>query len=163
VSLEPFPDLIELSDFSGNWDQYQEAVYNEFLSNILKKLTFMSKPVSCKYSQPINGMHRCFWHLITFSQAKPAPDEEREVDMRRCERVNWISHIVNNFNDPDVSCWEQKRGSRKNVVLWAEKKSYMIVLSKRKDSYMLTTAYTHGGDTARKNFKERENSFDPRT
>ena len=40
--------------------------------------------------------------------------------------------------------------------------NFMIILSKRKDYYLLTTAYINDKITREKNLKEIESSIDPR-
>ena len=162
MSLYPLPNLLQLNDYNGNWKNYQQAVYQEFLDSIVNKLTFLGLPVSCRYFEPINGMHRSFWHLITENPDRSKNDEERTPDMRRCERIKWIAHIITYCNDCKISCWENKRKGNKNIVIWLESENYMIILSKRKDYYLLTTAYTHGNRKKKVNISEREKNIDPR-
>lgn len=162
MSLYPLPNLILFQDFEGNWEIYCKAIYQEFLDNVVHKITFLGLPVKCKYLQPINNMHRSFWHIITENKHNSLKDEDRVPDIRRCERIKWISHIINNFDHSDIKCWENERSGNKNVVLWLMSESYMIILSQRKDYYLLTTTYINDEITRRKNLKEIKLSFDPR-
>jgi hypothetical protein len=162
MSLYPLPDEIKLSDFSGDWTSYKEAVYRAFCDEVVDKLSFLGLPIKCRYFQPIDGMHRTFWHLITTDRGQSNNDEEREVDMRRCEKIRWISHIIRHSDSVDIKCWENKRGSNTNIILWLENENYMIVLSKRKDYYLLITAYTHGNGTKKRNTIESQANSDPR-
>jgi len=162
MSLYPLPNLILLSDYQGNWEIYCDAIYQEFLKKVVYKITFLGLPVKCKYLQPINNMHRSFWHIITENKYNSLKDEDRVPDFRRCERIGWISHIINNANDNNIKCWQNERYGNKNVVLWLESESYMIVLSKRKDYYLLTTAYINDEITRRKNLNEIRYCIDPR-
>jgi hypothetical protein len=107
-------------------------------------------------------MHRGFWHLITEDHNNHKNDEDRIVCMRRCERIRWVSHLISNINNSEISCWENKRGSDKNIVIWLESENYMIVLSKRKEYYLLLTAYPHNESKGRKNKREMSCSIDPR-
>ena len=164
MTLEPLPPLLLLEDFQGDWEAYQQEVYKVFLDEINKKLTFFGLPVSCRYFEPVEGYHRTFWHLITSDQERTQKDEDRFPDTRRCERIRWIPHIINNVNSADLSCWQNKRGTSRNVLLWLEKHDYLIILSERKGYYMLTSAYiTDRNNTRRKLIKERARSTDPRT
>ena len=86
--------------------------------------------------------------------------KDREVNFRRCERIGWIPHILNNYNDPQIICWE--RDYDKNTVLWLKKDCYMIVLSKRKNYYLLKTAYYHRRSKVKSNLRDREKYKDPR-
>lgn len=162
MSLYPLPDLIYLDDYNGDWSKYQQAVYQVFLNALVDKLTFLGLPVSCKYFKPINGMHRSFWHIITNNPERSINDEDRIPDIRRCERIKWIAHIITHSNDSNISCWENKRGNNINTVLWLEAENYMVILSKRKNYYLLTTAYQHEERKRKINIKERDDAKDPR-
>jgi hypothetical protein len=117
VNLYPLPPLILFESFGGNWELYQSALYKTFQDCILDKLTFLGLPVSCKFFEPINSRHRSFWHLISENPENSLDDEDRIPDFRRCERIKWIPHIINNCNDfKAISCWENTRGSNTNIV-----------------------------------------------
>lgn len=154
-----FAPLILLNEFNGDWEKYQEALYQLFLNTIVGKLSFLGSPIGCRYFQPIADKHRSFWHLICSGAVE---DEDRLPDMRRCERLGWIPHILNHSNTPEILCWENKRKSNINTVLWLPPEQYMIILSKRKDYYLLTSAYTHDDRKGRSNQKEAEMNKDPR-
>ena len=159
MSLYPLPSLVLLKDYNGNWKLYQEALYKIFTDTILNRATFLSLPVKCKYLPPIGGMHQCFWHLITATKYSKK-DEDREVDLRRCERITWISHILKHYNDSRIVCWE--RDYDKHTVLWLKKDCYMIVLSNRKNYYLLKTAYHHRKGKIKSNSRDMERYRDPR-
>lgn len=159
MSLFPLPPLIFFDDYDGDWEKYKQSLYNIFINTVVNKLTFMGLPVSCRYFQPIGDMHRCFWHLITEGSKN---DEDRTPDFRRCERITWITHLIHNYKSLELKCWENKRGSNKNTVLWLPCEDYMIVLSYRKKYYLLTTAYVHHPSKRRANQRESEVFKDPR-
>lgn len=163
MSLYPLPPIVTLNDYAGDWSSYQNALYQEFRNDIATGLSFLGLPVECKYWQPINNMHRTFWHLITHSPSDDRNDEDREVDMRRCEQLCWIAHIIKNYTDSAIKCWENKRGSDTHVILWLERENYMIILAKRKGYWLLKTAYPHGENTRKRNLKEEASKYaDPR-
>ena len=160
VSLYPLPPLIPFEEYKGNWKLYQEALYKIFQDSISNKLTFLSLPVRCRYFPSVEGMHQCFWHLMTESPKYSKKDEDREVDFRRCERISWIPHILINYSNPQIICWE--RDYDKNTVLWLKQDFYMIVLSKRKNYYLLKTAYCHHSSKVKSNSKDMMKYRDPR-
>jgi hypothetical protein len=162
VNLYPLPDLVFIEEWNGNWTQYYENIHQIFLETIPDKLTFLGLPVRCRYWEPIDGKHRVFWHLITASINDGSKDEERIPDLRRCERIQWIAHIIRNNDDPSIMCWENRRGRHTNVVLWLPDENYQVVLSQRNGYYLLTTAYVHDAYRAIKNRRECEESTDPR-
>ena len=159
MSLHPLPPLILFQDFQGDWENYRQELYRIFLNTIVNKLTFLDLPISCRYFQPIGDMHRCFWHLISQGALN---DEERIPDMQRCERIHWIAHIINNQYDTELKCWENKRKSNINTVLWLPTERYMIILSNRKEYYLLTTAYVHNDIKSKTNEREISISINPR-
>lgn len=160
VSLYPLPPLLPFEKYNGNWKLYEETLYNLFQNSIVNKLTFLSLPVRCKYFPAIEGMHQCFWHLITESPRHSTKDEDREVDLRRCERIVWIPHILKNYNDQQIICWE--RDYDKHTILWLKKDCYMIVLSKRNNYYLLKTAYYHHKSKIKSNLRDMKIYKDPR-
>ncbi|KTD42875.1 hypothetical protein [Legionella parisiensis] len=159
MSLYPLPDLVLFESFGGDWNNYQNALYQLFLDKIDRKLSFLGLPIKCRYFEPISEMHRSFWHLVT---SGPVEDEDRTVDFRRCERINWIPHIIQHSSYSEILCWENKRGSNINTVLWLPPEQYMIILSNRKDYYLLTTAYVHDERKGKTNLKESSANKDPR-
>ena len=159
MNLYPLPPLILLEDSQGNWENYQQKLYQIFLDSISKKLSFLGLPVICRYFEPIENMHRCFWHLISEGALD---DNERTPDMRRCERILWIPHLINNHLNDKLICWTNKRGPNRNTVLWLPEENYMIVLSLRSSYYLLVTAYVHNEGKAKTNQKERRIYLDPR-
>ncbi len=159
VSLYPLPPLLLLQNFGGNWEAYKQALYQIFLDTIVDKLSFLGLPISCRYFQPIGDMHRSFWHMITEGDLD---DEKRIPDLRRCERISWVPHLINHSDHSEILCWENKRKANINTVLWLPPESYMIILSKRRDYYLLTTCYVHDSGKTRTNRREIEISKDPR-
>jgi hypothetical protein len=162
LSLYPFPALIGFEAFNGDWGKYESFLYQNFLDNIVKKLSFAGQPISCKYFEPISGFHRTFWHLITENLTNSKIDEDRTPDFRRCERLHWIPHIFENINDNGVSCWISKRKGETKIVIWIEAEDYMIVLTKRKEYYLLTSAYQHRMQKRAELIRERQSGIDPR-
>lgn len=159
MSLYPLPPLVLFEDFNGDWDNYEKELYKIFLNSIVDKLCFLGLPVSCRYFEPINDKHRCFWHLISEGEVI---DEKRVPDLRRCERISWISHIISNYQEEKIICWNNVRGANNNTVLWLPPEKYMIILSKRNGYYLLITAYMHSERIGKKNNNEIKICLDPR-
>ena len=159
MSLDPLPPLMLLQDFGGNWDTYKQSLYQIFLDTVVDKLLFLGLPISCRYFQPIGDMHRSFWHMITTGSLN---DEDRIPDLRRCERISWVPHMINHHDNSEILCWENKRKANINTVLWLPPENYMIILSKRRDYYLLTTCYVHDSRKARTNMQEAKICRDPR-
>jgi hypothetical protein len=142
------PDLIL---FSGDWDTYQESLYQVFQDTICNaNLTFQGLRVSIKRHPEYKEKHFTFWHITSEGEK----EEERTPDIRRCERIAWVNWIITNCDKHSgISYWENKRGSQKHVVIWCEEHSYAVVLAKRNGYFLLKTAYhvsNRRADTFRK-------------
>lgn len=162
MSLYPLPSLMRLEDYGGDWKAYESALYKKFTDSIVGKLRFLGQPIACRYFQPIGDRHRSFWHLITQNTEGSDLDEDRLPDFPRSERLPWIPHIIQNSHAPEIACWENKRGTSNNVVLWLPPEKYMVILSRRRDYYLLTSAYPHRDSKTRSNTREMEQCTDPR-
>lgn len=131
------PEIFELS---GEWDQYQEAIFKVFQDTIVNgNPTFLGLPVKPKWFEPYKGKHFTFWHLISEGEK----EDERTPDLRRCERIGWIKWVLDNCGShPGICFWEEKRkrGS-KDYIIWYEKGNYVVILSKRSYGFLLKTAY----------------------
>lgn len=132
----PLPELLT---FAGDWNPYVEKVYQVYLDEIVNaNLTFRGMKISCQYRPPTMGKHFGFWHVISEGDE----EDERLPDLRRCERIRWISYLIENAEQSDdIFWWENKRGQNTHVVIWHEEENFVVILAKRKEYYLLKTAY----------------------
>ena len=68
-------------------------------------------------------------------------ESERIPDIRRCERIRWPRAVIENWSDPAVKTWHQKRGSNERVALLLESERYLVILADREDFVLPWTAY----------------------
>lgn len=132
-----------LFEFTGDWESYEDLLYQEFLDTIVnRKLAFRGVRVQTQFRPAYRGKGFSFWHLT--SEA-PSPDNlneaERIPDLERCRRIRWIAWVIENAGKDRFSWWENKRGSKTNVVIWAEDYDFAVILAKRRGYYLLKTAY----------------------
>ncbi len=154
-----FPELLKLSQYCGDWEQYLDEVYRIYLSEVVNGgLCFLGLPVSCQYRPAINGKHFGFWHLISEGEK----EDDREINFRRCERIRWIAYMLKSGYAGDIDCWVNKRKRSDMVLLWYEAENYLVVLEQRSKYLLLKTAYVHHPKKARKLRAEQEKSHDPR-
>ena len=148
----PLPAIVP---FGGNWLHYVEEIYKVYVESIASAgLTFNGLNVSCQFRPESQGKHFGFWHVISEGET----EEDRIPDFRRCERVTWISYLIANVeSDENISWWENKRGADTHVVIWHEAENFVVILAKRKDYYLLKTAYCPESHRAKKFIKERDN------
>ena len=148
-------NLPELFSFHGDWEKYVEELYEIYLREIVNgDLKFNGLPVRCRYHPETRGKGFGFWHVIQSGRI----EEERLPDLRRCERIRWISWMIKHAHKDDrISWWEEKRGRNKDILLWLESEDYLVVLTMRRGYLLLKTAYCtttqHKRETLRKNRK----------
>jgi hypothetical protein len=132
------PELILLEDYGGNWHQYVEGIYRVFREDfVLNKPYFRGRRLGLKRHPLIQGREITFWHMISEGQQ----EEARLPDLRRCERVCWISPIIENSRDPAIKAWKNRRRNESRICLWLEQHEYLVVLADRGTYILPWTAY----------------------
>jgi len=131
------PGLLQLQEFSGDWQRYEDEVYSRFYTDFIESQPMLQGlPVYVKRFLE-NGKERGFWHCI---QEGPV-EEDRTPDLRRCERIAWIRAIIEHTDDPRVKKWPRKVKGRSRYLLWLEEAEYLVVLERRRTAWILWTAY----------------------
>jgi len=148
------PPLVLFADYQGDWDRYVEVLYSYFKQDFVdSQPKFQGKQLQLKRHPIEQGKEATFWHLI--SEGKT--EQERNPDLRRCERIRWPRPIIENGLEPPLKIWENERKGERRVCLWLEQEEYFVVLAERSGYLLLWTAYlvTHN-HTKRKLQKEYE-------
>lgn len=143
--------------FEGDWTSYVERLYETYMREIVNGgLTFSGLPIRSRYHPPSRGKGFGFWHVI---QEGPSEDE-RIPDLRRCERITWISWMIKNATKDDRISWlEEVRRSSRDVLIWLEAEDYLVVLSKRKGYYLLKTAYLTNKPHKRRGLRKKREKY----
>ena len=147
--------LPDLFVFEGIWADYEDSLYEIYLADIVDAdLRFKNLKICCQYRPESHGKHFGFWHIISEGKV----ENDRTPDLRRCERIRWIAYLIKNaeIND-DISWWENERGGNIHVVIWHEAENFVVILAKRKDYYLLKSAYCAEKHRKRTFEKERDN------
>jgi hypothetical protein len=133
----------ELLIFDGNWNDYEEILYSFYQKEIAYAgLLLDGLPVRCRFHPPTKNRGYGFWHCIQEGNV----EDDRLPDLRRCERIQWIAWMIQNAeNNESISWWEEKRGTETDRLLWLEDEDYLVVLAKRRDYWLLKTAYLSTG------------------
>lgn len=152
-----------LLPFEGDWLLYEEAVYEAFLETFVRpEIVFRGWRVSAPYRPESRGKHFSFWHVI--SEA-PHPgnrnEEDRVPEIARCERIRWIAWAIDQADAgaDGVSWWENRRGRDTHVAIWAEHWDFAVILGKRRDYYVLKTAYCNLRPGRRRAFEKERAAF----
>ena len=133
------PEIEELSQYSGPIP-YINSLYNYYRHYIKCGLHFRGKRVVCKRYPEYEGRDDAFNHLTTKDFHD---DNDRELDLRRCERLKWIRPgMMGNHQDKDCFLeYEKVVRGKKRIHLLNKYDRYMIVLEDRGDYILLITAY----------------------
>lgn len=134
-------ELPPLEPFSGNWDEYIDRIYDIYCELIIKSdLRFRGMPVRPRYTPESKGKIHGFWHVTSAGYI----EDDREPDLRRCERIRWISWVIENVDEYDEITWwdERPKSNSREIVLWMEDEQFVVILAWRSQGYwLLKTAY----------------------
>jgi hypothetical protein len=146
--------LPELMRMDGEWDSYEERIYDCFCSTLVDNAPyFRAKRVSCQYDPSSKGKHHCFWHCISEGDV----EEDRTPDLRRCERVGWIAWMIENSDTCEEVCViHQKRGRNDRVVILHKEERFAVVLNEGRRNCALVTAFCVAGRRFEKLIQEYE-------
>lgn len=150
-NLIDFPEIITLNEFGGNYNEYEEALLNLYEADLWKGgLTFLGLKVVPRVHKRFEVNDKILdWTFAHFT-SKGEIEENRELDLRRCEKIGFIKPIIDNIHLDCVKVWENTRLDNKSkpktsVVIWCECVNCKIVLTKnngnRGDYYVITTFY----------------------
>ena len=62
--------------------------------------------------------------------------------------------MIRNYDHCDISCWSERRGPTEEWVIWNECENYVVVLSARRDYWLLKTAYVVTYDSKIRTLKQ---------
>lgn len=136
------PPLVLLTEYGGNWEQYLAAIYACFEQDFIEKTpTYCGRPLRLKRHPMSHGKEATFWHMVSEGQV----EADREIDLRRCERIRWPGPVIEHSMDNAIKVWESvrttKKGPEKRICLWLEAFEYLVILADRKEYLLPWTAF----------------------
>lgn len=142
MKLIDLPQIIELSEYGGNYSSYIDAVYEIFLKDfILHKAHFGHHALRMKFHPELQGRAYTFYHITHEGK----DENERIPDLRRCERIGWPRPCVENTENWNLKFWRQGRQRSANrVCIYLEVEDdydYFVVLEVRDTYVLLWTAF----------------------
>ena len=152
------PEIVELSEYGGNFSQYLEAVYEIFKAHFVdSKPTFQGKKLGLKKFPLVEGKEYTFYHMTHEGDI----ENDRTPDLRRMERIGWPRPMIDNSEHPYLKVWRNTRrgrgGTKNRILILHEQERYLVVLDDRKDYILPWTAYLIRGNTEMsKKMKEYE-------
>lgn len=152
--------LPEIICYFGEWNEYLTIIYEYFFNDfILKRPLYKGMIVKPCDITKIDGKEKTFWHLIQSGEK----EEDRIPDFRRCERIRWPKPIIENHYDNYILIWEENkkknRKKDKRLYLWLENKDYLIVMSVRKNYFLLVTSFITDRNHTRKKLKKNYEDY----
>lgn len=132
------PDIIELTEFGGDFNAYLEAVYECFKNDfVYNRPSFRGVRLGLKKLPISQNKEATFWHMTS-----EGDDEATRIpDLRRLERIKWPAPMINHSTHPYLKVWENTRGDKTNILIFHEDEDYLVVLRKVKDYILPWTAY----------------------
>lgn len=153
--LEP---LARLEDFNGDAEAYIAHLFSIFERDFISSTpTFRGKRV-LHDKKDDSGKPQAFTHITTEENRQT---KERELCLRRCERIAWIKAVLENADDPKVLVWEkEQKTSRRRAVrtlLFLEDEDFLVILQEIKwGHYLITAIYVDNPNQKRKHKKAYE-------
>ncbi len=154
MECKEIPELIELDNYGGNYEAYEDAVYSAYQITFEKEtFYFQGKRIAHKKYPMFKEKPGTFWHIISSGE----DEESRLPDLRRYERIKWPAHILKYCKDncTKILVWKNKRKGKTRILLWCQEIDYVVVLDERADFCIFWTAYPVNYEhTKRKLMKE---------
>jgi hypothetical protein len=136
--MQWLPALIMLEDHEGDWDRYLDAIYAQFQADFCSKLRhFENRTVQLKRHPITENKEATFWHFVSQGNV----ENERQIDLRRAERIAWPLAFMENVNDPTMKVWSETRNNSINIHIWNDELGYLVVIADRGDYVLPWTAY----------------------
>lgn len=153
----------ELLPFKGEWAVYEDSIYEAFVDSFVRAdVCFQGRRVKAQYRPETRSKGFSFWHVISEAPSRDNRNEDDRIpDLHRCERIRWIAWAIRQADQgkAGISWWENTRGRDTRVVVWAEPWDFAVILDKRRDYYLLKTAYCDLKSHRRSSFECERNAF----
>lgn len=136
------PEIIELTEFGGNFHRYLEAVYEIFKADFVdSKPVFRGVKLGLKRHPEIEGRAYTFYHMTHSGDI----ENSREPDLRRMERMAWPKPMIDDSEHPYLKVWRNIRrgpgGTRNRILIMHTEEKYLVVLDDRTEYILPWTAY----------------------
>lgn len=149
--------IIKLTEHNGDVTAYLNAVFNIFKKDFIdNKINFQGKVILYDKNDN-NGKPNGFVHITTEGDRIT---KERNVSLRRCERIGWVKLIIENSDKPEVLMWKKDVYSPNKkwvsrIFLFLEKQDFLVILEELKNGFLMITAiYVDSKGQKRKHLKD---------
>lgn len=160
------PPLVQLSEFDGNWDNYDNFLYEIFKKDFIEsRPIFKFKEVRIRKYPMVANKEQAYFHVTSVDSSKTSNDlNDRIPDLRRCERIAWIRKIIENYNCGEncngcnkIKYWPEPYKKYKRWHFLFENFRFLVVLEERENYNLLISAfYIEHEHTLQKKIKQYE-------
>lgn len=101
-----------------------------------KKVTFNTNPSK----HPLfKGKFQGFVHIVTRDNKH---NDKRQYDRDRANRIHWVKPILENWQSPQISYFEQhNKDGELQYFYWLQTRSFIVILRELNPDLLLVTAY----------------------
>lgn len=150
IKCKWLPSMITLEDYNGIWEDYNNALYEYFKTELLNSsLSFNGKKIRFRINPKEKNFEHSFIHLTCKHITGDYTDvNNRLFDPRRSEKITWIKPIIEHYpcNENCEGCrkilyYEEYYKSNIRINLVFIDKKYKVILEERKNYILLITGY----------------------
>lgn len=142
------PAKLLFTAYGSDWEQYKSALLEAFQRDFMEPPfpEFTGLPVYIDPRPDYFGLPKRLWHCISVGADKDTPEEEREIQCNRCERLVWARPLIELAETKQTPNWITKNGRRYEGYIAVDDFSYVVVLkrSPRDNCWYLATTFCPG-------------------
>lgn len=132
------PALVE--NTYSSYQDYEQAVYQYFLSDFANKTLFFRGKKICHKRLPLRkNMSGTFWHIVQSGDN----EEEKLPDLDRYKTIRYPFFILENCIDncENLLTWDKEINGKKRILIYCKTKKYLVILEDRADYIIFWTSY----------------------
>ncbi len=139
------------------WKNYEDLLYSIFRKDFIDSHPYFENKIVNIRKHPMEfDKEEAFFHITCQDYSK---SNNRQPDLRRCERIRWVRAFIENYNKcstsfcdscDGVKIWSEPYGNTERTHLLLEEERYIVVLEKRNNYVLLITAFYFEHDHALK-------------
>lgn len=155
ASAEWLKSLITLQDFEGNPVAYIDHLFEIFTRDFIVSTPMFRGSKVFHDQKDEGGKPQAFVHITTEENRETG---ERELCLRRCERMAWIRPIIEHADNEDVLVWNKEqqtsKGWKMRTYLYLHEEDFLVILEeKTKGHFMITAIYVDDPVQKKKHLK----------
>lgn len=137
------PARVCFEDLELSHEEYVELIYDYFTEDFMnsKPDPFKGKRVGLKRHPLREDKEATFWHLITSGQDEDTAEDDREIDLDRCQHIRWPRPIMDSHEIQNLRCWPRVHKGETRWLIALNDFSYLVVIAERSTYVLPWTAY----------------------